>query len=172
MITENERNELGDVASVNSDNSVVQIAQKEDNKSRYKFKLRENRISGLFAMVPEQASSGDFKQYFHEFGVESEFEPNMLWNFCGYDKWNLFINAKYNDVCFNQLKVGYEGTTNADNKVDALKPNKAHFNNATIFENGFFLGGSIDFSISDQKPESFEKLVGYGNKDKLIFAKQ
>ena len=41
MITENERNELGDVASVNSDNSVVQIAQKEDNKSRYKFKLRE-----------------------------------------------------------------------------------------------------------------------------------
>ena len=59
MVTENDRNELGDVASVDT-NSSVGINYKDEEK-RYKFKLQENRISGLYAITPKQASSDDSK---------------------------------------------------------------------------------------------------------------
>lgn len=97
MITENERNEMGDVGSVNSDGSYMQFDYKDDEK-RYKFKLKENKISGLYAVTPEATSKKTYYRneiygYTHEFGVEAAFEPKLLWNFYGSDKWNVFARA-------------------------------------------------------------------------------
>ena len=125
MITENDRNELGDVASVDT-KSAAGFNYKDVDK-RYKMKVEENKLSGLYAITPDKTTSY-YREYEHEFGVEAAFEPKVLWQFYGNDKWNLFANAKYNDVCFNTLKVGYEGNTPEENKQEALKPNRIQFN--------------------------------------------
>ena len=108
MVSENERNELGDVASVNTEGSFLKLNYFYNNRE-CKLKLRENRISGRYQITSGQKlasevyysryshnknkSAEEEKKYTHSFGAEFDFEPKLLWNFYGSDKWNLFAHG-------------------------------------------------------------------------------
>ena len=99
-------------------------------------------------------------------------EPGFIWDLCGGVDWSFYARGHYDNVCYNELHLGYKGTTEADNKQAAIMPNRVDYSNATLFRNGFFFGGSLDYQIDAKKAKSFDKMAGYGDEEKLFFVKQ
>ena len=168
MASEYERNEVGEICAVSTEASTMQLTLDRD-ESKTKFKVGDGALTVDSSCNPDQTKSADYE---HTFGIKASLNPTFIWNLCGDVNWSLYGKGHYKKTCYNELSLGYEGATAQDNKGACAVPNRASYSNATVLDNGFFLGGKLAFNIDEKVPNKFEKLVGYANDDMLVFAKQ